>query len=103
MIYCTAKPIKVILQVIFIHEFIGWIIQLNITFLTKLSLIVVVGVGPHYMIVPKLNTQHMADPWRDHSSGVLANKFNFFAKLNADGILVFYVEEAYLTWRIISM
>ena len=23
VIYCTAKPIKVILQLIFIHEFIG--------------------------------------------------------------------------------
>ena len=35
VIYCTAKPIEVILQLIFIHEFIGWIIQLNITFLAK--------------------------------------------------------------------
>ena len=53
-----------------------------------MSWVAVVGVGPQYMIVPKLNTQHMTDPWRNHSSGVLANKFNFFAKLNADGILV---------------
>ena len=30
VIYCAARPIKVILQVLFIHEFTGWIIQLNI-------------------------------------------------------------------------
>ena len=53
-----------------------------------MSWVAVVGVGPQYMTVPKLNTQHMTDPWRDHSSSVLANKFSFFAKLNADGILV---------------
>ena len=36
VIYCTAKPIKVILQLIFIREeFIDWIIQLNITFLAE--------------------------------------------------------------------
>ena len=29
------------------------------------------------MIVPKLNTQHMTDPWRDHSSGVLAKVQRF--------------------------
>ena len=32
VIYCIAKLIKVILQVIFIHDIMGWIIQLNITF-----------------------------------------------------------------------
>ena len=26
---------------------------------------VVVGLRPHYVIVPKLNTQHMTDAWRD--------------------------------------
>ena len=30
--YCTARLMKVILRVCFIHEFMGWIIQLNITF-----------------------------------------------------------------------
>ena len=33
--YCTARPMKVILRVIFIHEFMGWIIQLNITFVAN--------------------------------------------------------------------
>ena len=33
--YCTARPMKVILQVIFIHEIMGWIIQLNITFVAN--------------------------------------------------------------------
>ena len=109
--------------------------------------VVVVGLRPHltsYLIVPKLNTQHMINPWRDHtvadpgegprgptpflldqtealraekqffwdhpplsqgldddphplSEGLdlplpqfqcFGNKFNFFAKLNAIGILV---------------
>ena len=65
-----------------------------------MSWVAVVGVGPYYMIVPKLNTQHITDTWRDHSSGVLANKINFFSKLNA-GVTefalksVFYVKEAY--------
>ena len=36
-----------------------------------MSGIVVVGIRSHYVIVPKLNTQHMTDLWRDHSSGVL--------------------------------
>ena len=33
--YCTARPMKVILRVMFIHEFMGWIIQLNITFVAN--------------------------------------------------------------------
>ena len=33
-----------------------------------MSRIVVVGLRLHHVIVPKLNTQHMTYPWRDHSS-----------------------------------
>ena len=33
--YCTARPMKVILRLIFIHESIGSIIQLNIAFVAK--------------------------------------------------------------------
>ena len=31
---------------------------------------VVVGLRPHYVVVPKLNTQHMTDACRDHNSRV---------------------------------
>ena len=33
--YCTARPMKVILRLIFIHESMDWIIQLNIAFVGK--------------------------------------------------------------------
>ena len=32
-----------------------------------MSRVVVVGLRPHYVIIPKLNTQHMTDPRRDHT------------------------------------
>ena len=44
------------------------VIQLNIV----MSRVVFVGLRPHYVIVPILNTQHTTDPWRDHNSRVLA-------------------------------
>ena len=42
-----------------------------------MSGIVVVGIRSHYVIVPKLNTQHMTDLWRDHSAGVLVISSTF--------------------------
>ena len=32
-----------------------------------MSRVVVVGLRAHYLIVPKLNTQHMIDPSHDHT------------------------------------
>ena len=49
----------------------------NIVKYYQMSRIVVVDLRPRYVIVPKLNTQHMTDPWRDHSSGVLAISSTF--------------------------
>ena len=57
--YCTVRPMKVILSVIFFSQVYGWIIHLKITFLAKciyMSRVVVAGFRPHYVIVPKLNT-----------------------------------------------
>ena len=34
------------------------------------------------------STLHMTDPWHGHTFQHFCNKFNFFAKLNADGIMV---------------
>ena len=42
-----------------------------------MSRIVVVDLRQHQVIVLKLNTQHMTDQWRDHSSGVLAISSTF--------------------------
>ena len=33
--YCTARPMKVILRLTFIHKCMRWIIQLNIAFVAK--------------------------------------------------------------------
>ena len=35
--YCTARPMKVILRLICIHESMGSIIQLNIAFVAKVQ------------------------------------------------------------------
>ena len=36
-----------------------------------MSRVAVVGLRPHYVIVPNLNTQYTTDLWRDLNSGVL--------------------------------
>ena len=40
--------------------------------LSYMSRVVVVGLRAHYLIVPKLNTQHMIDPSHDHTVADLA-------------------------------
>ena len=59
--YCTPRPMKVILWLIFIHESMGWIIQLNIALLLNVK-----NSTSWPQITPcdcpQLNAQHMTDP-----------------------------------------
>ena len=74
---------KVILRVIFIHESMGWIIQLNITFVAKCQ--------EERSSLPKTRLRDCPQTeYSTHDRPVsFSNKLNFFAKLNTDGILVY--------------